>query len=134
MLEQLLADSFAALLKIGAAKLDRVAQDGVRVRRGRGGVVPTAQMLEVCRQEAEERERWLRAELEQDPGAASWRQVAARQRGGGRPRAARQGRHWRSPKRYGRSNKSVRVSVSSGRPGRPAVAQPDEAKPETSPR
>jgi len=32
VLEQLLVDSFAALLKIGAAKLDRVAQDGVRVR------------------------------------------------------------------------------------------------------
>src|SRR5208282_4046691 len=31
-LEQLLADSFTALLRIGAAKLDRVAQDGVRVR------------------------------------------------------------------------------------------------------
>src|SRR5208337_1782843 len=71
-LEQLLADSFTALLRIGAAKLDRVAQDGVRVRAAAGAAsFRRHSTLEVCRQEAEARVRRLRAELEQDPGAAS---------------------------------------------------------------
>jgi len=81
VLEQLLADSFTALLKIGAAKLDRVAQDGVRVRAAAGAAsFRRHSTLEVCRHEAEERVRRLRGELEQDPGAASRRQLAARQR------------------------------------------------------
>src|SRR5208282_1053512 len=80
-LEQLLTDSFAALLKTGVAKLDRVAQDGVRVRAAAGAAsFRRHSTLEVCRQEAEEQVRRLRAELEQDPGAASRRQVAARHR------------------------------------------------------
>lgn len=36
VLERLLVDSFAALLKAGIASLDRVAQDGVRVRASAG--------------------------------------------------------------------------------------------------
>src|SRR6204780_3364396 len=61
-LEQLLADSFTALLRIGAAKLDRVAQDGVRVRASAGAAsFRRHSTLEVCRQEAEERVRRLRA-------------------------------------------------------------------------
>jgi transposase len=80
-LEQLLIDSFAALLKIGAAKLDRVAQDGVRVRAAAGAAsFRRHATLEVCRQEAEDRVRQLRAQLERDPSAASRRQVATRQR------------------------------------------------------
>ena len=80
VLEQLLVDSFAALLKIGAAKLDRVAQDGVRVRAAAGAAsFRRHSTLEVCQQAADERVRRLRAELDQDPGAASRRQAAARQ-------------------------------------------------------
>jgi hypothetical protein len=67
VLEQLLVDSFA--------------QDGVRVRAAAGAAsFRRHSRLEVCQQEAEERVRRLRAELEQNPGAASRRQVAARQR------------------------------------------------------
>ena len=36
VLEQLLVDSFAALLRSGIARLDRVAQDGMRVRASAG--------------------------------------------------------------------------------------------------
>jgi hypothetical protein len=40
VLECLLVDSFTALMRFGVASLDRVAQDGVRVRFGdRGGPV-----------------------------------------------------------------------------------------------
>src|SRR5208283_5456533 len=85
-LDQLLADSFTALLKIGAAKLDRVAQDGVRVRAAAGAAsFRRHSTLEACQQEAEERVRRLRAELAQDPGAASRRQAAARQPAAAKP-------------------------------------------------
>ena len=91
VLEQLLADSFAAQLKIGVAKLDRVAQDGVRVRAAAGAAsFRRHSTLEVCRQEAEERVRRLCAEL----GAGPWRGQPATggsaPAGGGRPRAVRQ--------------------------------------------
>ena len=80
-LERLLVDSFAALLRVGVAKLERVAQDGVRVRASAGAAsFRRHSTLEACRHEAEERVRRLRAELEQDPGVASRRQAAARQR------------------------------------------------------
>jgi transposase len=41
VLERLLVDRFTALIQAGVASLERVAQDGVRVR-GRRGVVPSA--------------------------------------------------------------------------------------------
>ena len=81
VLERLLVDSFAALLKVGAAKLDRVAQDGVRVRAAAGAAsFRRHSTLEACRREAEDQVGRLRAELEQDPGRASRRQAASRQR------------------------------------------------------
>src|SRR5271166_105379 len=101
-LEQLLADSFTALLRIGAAKLDRVAQDGVRVRAAAGAAsFRRHSTLEVCRQEAEARVRRLRAIGRRTTvrGASS--------------------RRWRSPKRCRRSSESRRISVPNGRPGKP---------------
>lgn len=81
VLERLLLDSFAALLKVGVAKLDRVAQDGVRVRAAAGAAsFRRHSTLEACWREAEDQVRRLRAELEQDPGRASRRQAASRQR------------------------------------------------------
>jgi transposase len=81
VLEQLLVDSFTALLKTGAAKLDRVAQDGVRVRASAGAASFRRHgTLEACRDDAQEQLRRLRAELELDPGVASRREAAARQR------------------------------------------------------
>jgi transposase len=81
VLERLLVDGFAALLATGVASLDRVAQDGVRVRASAGAAsFRRRATLEECRLTAEQRLAALRAELDADPGGASRRQAAARQR------------------------------------------------------
>lgn len=81
LLERLLTDGFAALLAAGVASLERVAQDGVRVRASAGAAsFRRASTLEACRRQAEEQVARLRAELDADPGAASRRQRAARER------------------------------------------------------
>jgi transposase len=89
LLDQLLVDSFAAMLDAGIASLERVAQDGVRVRAAAGAASfrRAARLLELRRQAAE-RVAELRAELETDPAVAGRRQVAARERAG-RERVAR---------------------------------------------
>ena len=81
LLEGLLADSFAALLKAGAASLDRVAQDGMRVRASAGAAsFRRHSTLKQCHEQAKQRVERLRGELDADPGAASRRQAAARKR------------------------------------------------------
>src|SRR5215212_5791444 len=81
VLERLLVDSVAAMLKCGHASLDRVAQDGMRVRAAAGAASFRRQVsLERCRAEAAAEVARLRAELEADPGGLSRRQAAARQR------------------------------------------------------
>ena len=81
VLERLLIDSFAALLRVGVASLERVAQDGVRVRASAGAAsFRRHSTLEECRAQAEAAVRRLGAEAERDPGAASRRQAAARLR------------------------------------------------------
>lgn len=80
-LERLLVDGFAALLKTGVARLDRVAQDGVRVRAAAGAAsFRRLSTLQECRRAAEERIEQLRREADADPGAASRRQIAAQRR------------------------------------------------------
>jgi transposase len=80
-LDTLLTQSVAALLAQGLVTLERVAQDGVRVRASAGAASfrrrPT---LTQCLAEAEGQVQALRAELEADPGATTARQKAARQR------------------------------------------------------
>jgi transposase len=81
LLERLLIDSFAALLKVGIASLDRVAQDGVRVRASAGAAsFRRLSTLKECRAQAEEQVARQRRELGDDPAAASRRQAAARSR------------------------------------------------------
>lgn len=81
LLERLLIDSFAALLRAGIAGLDRVAQDGVRVRASAGAAsFRRLATLKACRHRAEKEVARLRRELEADPAAASRRQAAARSR------------------------------------------------------
>ena len=81
VLEWLLVDSFTALVRAGVASLDRVAQDGMRVRAAAGAASFRRQAtLQECRRQAEAAVRDLRAELERDPATASRRQAAARQR------------------------------------------------------
>ncbi len=80
-LDQLLTQSVASLLQQDLVTLDRVAQDGMKVRASAGAASfrrgPT---LEECLAEAEAQVAALKAELEADPGAASRRQQAARER------------------------------------------------------
>jgi Transposase DDE domain len=79
VLERLLVDSLAALVQAGVASLDRVAQDGVRVRASAGAAsFRRHATLQECQRAAAVRD--LRAEIDAAPGAASRRQAAARQR------------------------------------------------------
>ena len=81
VLECLLVDSFTALVQAGVASLDRVAQDGVRVRASAGAAsFRRHSTLQECRCEAEKAVHDLRTQLDTDPGAASRKQAAARRR------------------------------------------------------
>ena len=78
VLERLLVDSFAALMTAGVASLERVAQDGVRVRAAAGAAsFRRHTTLQDCRRRAAEEVERLRRELDADPAAASRRQAAA---------------------------------------------------------
>ena len=80
-LEQLLVDSFTALAAAGVANLDRVAQDGVRVRAAAGAAsFRRHSTLEECHAEVIDALERLRQEARSDPGAASRRETAARLR------------------------------------------------------
>jgi len=80
-LDKLLTDSVAGLMHEGLVTLQRVAQDGVRVRASAGASSfrrgPT---LEECQAQAREQVQKLREELEADPAGVSRRQRAARER------------------------------------------------------
>ncbi len=81
LLDQLLTQSVAVLLAEGLVDLNRVAQDGMRVRANAGAASfrrrPT---LEEALAEAEAQVETLRAELEEDPAASNRRQQKARER------------------------------------------------------
>ena len=80
-LDTLLTQCVAVLMAEGLVELDRVAQDGVRVRASAGAAsFRRRKTLEACLAEAEAQVRTLRAELEADPGATTARQRAARER------------------------------------------------------
>jgi transposase len=79
--DRLLTESVASLMAEGLVTLDRVAQDGMKVRANAGAASfrrrPT---LEEALGEAEEQVAQLRKELEANPAAHKTRQQAARQR------------------------------------------------------
>ena len=81
LLDRLLTQGVAGLMHEGLVTMNRVAQDGMRVRASAGTSSfrrePTLARLE---QEAQQQVEALRRELQADPGAASKRQQAARQR------------------------------------------------------
>ncbi len=80
-LDQVLTQSVAVLMEQELVKLNRVSQDGIRVRASAGAASFRREpSLERCLQEAQEQVERLRAELEKEPGATSRRQLAARQR------------------------------------------------------
>jgi transposase len=80
-LDRLLTQSVAALLASGTVRLNRVAQDGVRVRANAGAASFRRQpKLERYLAEAGEQVAALKQELDTDPGASNRRQRAAHDR------------------------------------------------------
>src|SRR3954467_6670040 len=84
LLDDLLTKGVAALMAEGLIELNRVAQDGMRVRASAGAASfrrrPT---LEEALAQAQEQVDALRDEVEEDPAATDRRQEAAQRRGGG---------------------------------------------------
>ena len=81
LLDRLLTESVASLLSEGLVSLDRVAQDGMRVRASAGASsFRRRPSLEKALAEAEGQIEQLRKELEADPAAGKTRQQAARRR------------------------------------------------------
>ena len=81
LLDELLTHSVAALMHEGLVTLQRVAQDGMRVRASAGASsFRRRASLEQCQQEADQQVQALRQELEEDPGTSTRRRQAARQR------------------------------------------------------
>ena len=81
LLDRLLTDSVAVLMHEELVTLKRVAQDGEKVRASAGAAsFRRKATLEECHREAQEHLRQLREELDQNPGAATARQQAARER------------------------------------------------------
>jgi transposase len=83
-LDQLLTNSVAALLVEELVPLQRVAQDGMKVRASAGAAsFRRRATLEECLEEAEAQVQQLRAEVDTDPAASSRRQQKAHQRAAG---------------------------------------------------
>jgi len=81
LLDRLLTESVAGLMAEGLVTLDRVAQDGMKVRASAGAASFRRQpTLEEALAEAEEQLRQLKQELDADPAASKSRSQAARQR------------------------------------------------------
>ena len=80
-LDELLSTSLAALMAAGALKLQRVAQDGVRVRADAGAAsFRRKASLQDNLEQARARVRELKAQLDADPAQDSRRKIAAQQR------------------------------------------------------
>lgn len=79
--DELLTDTVAVLMHKGLVDLERVAQDGMKVRASAGaGSFRSGNRLEELRTIAEEQVRYLKEEVEQDGSAGNRRREAARQR------------------------------------------------------
>jgi transposase len=81
VLDELLTDSVAVLVNKGLVKLDRVAQDGMRVRASAGAAsFRRRSTLELCLKQARAQVQALKGELDGDPDASNRRRGAARKR------------------------------------------------------
>ena len=81
VLDALLTQSVARLMEAGLVRLNCVAQDGMRVRASAGAASYRRRMrLRECLRTAERQVAAVRRELDQDPGASSRRETAARER------------------------------------------------------
>jgi transposase len=84
LLDEMLTDSVATLMNEGLVTLNRVAEDGMRVRASAGSdSFHRAETLEKHLATAREQIERLKQELEQDPGTMSARQQAAQKRAAG---------------------------------------------------
>ena len=81
LLDRLLAQGVAALVSEGLVRLERLAQDGVRIRASAGASsFRRRPRLELLLEEAEQRVATLKAELTADPAASATRHRAAQAR------------------------------------------------------
>jgi len=81
LLSGLLTQSVATLMQQGLVELQEVAQDGLRVRASAGAKsFRRAATLQECLEKAEQQVEALRKQLDEDDGAVSRRQQAARER------------------------------------------------------
>jgi transposase len=81
LLDDLLAQGVAALVSEGLVRLERLAQDGVRIRASAGsGSYRRRSRLEILLSEAEQRVATLKEEVEADPAASAARHRAAQAR------------------------------------------------------
>jgi transposase len=81
VLDDWLTHSVAVLTEQGLVKLERVAQDGMRVRASAGAAsFRRRSTLERCLEEARAQVQALKGEIEADPDASNRRQRAARER------------------------------------------------------
>ena len=85
VLDRLLTDSVTALVKDGLISLERLAQDGVKVRAAAGAASFRRQgRLTAIREQMAERIEQLKSDLEGDAAASQRRKQAARLRCGHR--------------------------------------------------
>lgn len=81
LLDSIMTNSMAVLMQEGLVTLDRVAQDGMKVRASAGAAsFRRGATLEQCLAEAKQQIEELKAEMDADPAAANRRQQAARMR------------------------------------------------------
>jgi transposase len=81
LFDEVLTDSVAALLAVGAVKLKRVAQDGMRVRASAGASSFRRRgTLARCLEDAKAQVETLKQQSEDDPGALTRKQQVARER------------------------------------------------------
>lgn len=81
LLDELLTDSVAVLVNKGLVKLERVAQDGMRVRASAGAAsFRRRSTLEFCLEQARAQVQALKGEIDADPDAGNRRRGAARER------------------------------------------------------
>ena len=79
--DELLAENVASLMAIGVVSLARVAQDGVRVRASAGAAsFRREEKLPIYLEEARKQVRSLKNQVDEDPGALTRKQKAARER------------------------------------------------------
>jgi transposase len=81
VLDELLTESVAVLVDKGLVKLERVAQDGMRVRASAGaGSFHRRSTLELCLKQARAQVQALKEEIDADPNAGNRRRRAACER------------------------------------------------------